>query len=79
MTEPVIRVTGELRYFTDRDVWEVNATGGGPVSEEFTVRLERPSEQEAKDAFVEAWNAAAGTEWAYEEFAWDRNWGEPGE
>lgn len=71
-----VRVTGELRYFASSDEWEVSAYGGGNAAQgipSFEVRLRRPTEEEAKEAFRTEWNERANTEWAEDEFAWEYN------
>jgi hypothetical protein len=76
MTEPVIRATAELRYFSSSDEWEASAYGGGDAANgvpPIQVRLRRDTEDEAKAAFREEWNERQGTEWADDQFAWEYN------
>lgn len=72
MTQPTVRVTGETRDLGDH--WECSAYGG-PFENPISVRVEAANEVAVKALFITEWNAAAGTSWAPEEFAFEHNSG----
>lgn len=73
-----IRVTGETRYYEDREVWDCSAYGGGTATNpgsSVEVRVEGSTEDEVKAAFIDAWNTQVGTTWTAEEFEFTHNEG----